>query len=274
MSKYYFRYNVNLQNEVLLYYKIEKDLNILNKIFNIPKKAIAAFLKSKKVFIKGQYGGKRKYQINKYYFDDINSEEKAYFLGLLYADGSNRPIRGEVNLTLQEKDYYLLVKLNNIINPMRPIINITQNILKNQIFRMYINSKYISNRLNELGVFENKTFKLRFTKFLDENLWSHFIRGYFDGDGSISINKKKSAFIQFIGTESLINDILEILVNNCNVNYVKIRLNHNNANNNIRTISFGGNGNAKKIYKYLYKDAQTYMLRKKNKFELIIQGLK
>ena len=73
MSRYYFRYNVNLQNEVLLYYKIEKDLNILNKIFNIPKKAIAAFLKSKKVFIKGQYGGKRKYQIYKYLYRDAQT---------------------------------------------------------------------------------------------------------------------------------------------------------------------------------------------------------
>lgn len=130
------------------------------------------------------------------------------------------------------------------------------------------------NRLNELGVYENKTFKLEFLKILNEKLYHHFIRGYFDGDGSISSNKKGSAFIQFIGTKSLISEILKILVNHCGVNYVKIRLNHNNNHNNIRTISFGDNGNAKKIYDYLYNNAQTYMLRKKHKFEELIKNKK
>lgn len=263
-SPYIFKNNPDLKESVLSFYENEKDLNVLNAVFNIPKKNIAEFLKSKHVFLNGQYAGSRKYQVNKYFFDRIDSEEKAYFLGLLYADGSNRIERGEINLTLQEEDYYLLKRLNDLINPERPIVKISskQSNGKN-IFRMYINSKYISNRLNELGVFENKTFKLVFPKWLNENLFPHFIRGYFDGDGSISINKENKAFVQFIGTELFITEVLEILVKYSNVNYVKIRLNHNNDTSNIRTISFGGNGNAKKIFDYLYKDAQIYMLRKK-----------
>jgi len=63
------------------------------------------------------------------------------------------------------------------------------------------------------------------------------------------------------------------LVENCGVNRVKIRLNNNNLNN-IRTISFGGNGNAKKIHDYLYHESKLHMLRKKHKFDTIIQGLK
>ena len=63
---------------------------------------------------------------------------------------------------------------------------------------------------------------------------------------------------------------MKTLVEYSGVNYIKIRLNHNNDSNNIRTITFGGNGNAKKIYDYLYKDAQTYMKRKKNKFEIVV----
>jgi hypothetical protein len=269
--KYIFRFNNELSEKVLSFYEKEKDLNILSAEFNIKKKNIAEFLKSKHVFIKGQYGGARKYQVNKYFFDNIDSEEKAYFLGLLYADGSNRLVRGEVNLTLQEKDYYLLEKLNNLINPARPIYKLPKKVSTGgEIYRMSINSKYVSNKLNELGVFENKSFKLIFPKWLNEELFSHFIRGYFDGDGSVSVNKNITKLqIQIIGTESFLNDIMEILVKNCNVNHTKLGLNHKNNTNNIRILGYSGNNNAKKIYKYLYKDANIYMLRKKDKFKMI-----
>lgn len=267
--KYIFRFNEELSNSVLSYYEKEKDLNILSTEFNIRKKNIAEFLKTKHVFVKGQYGGARKYPVNKYFFDEIDSEEKAYFLGLLYADGSNRLKRGDVNLTLKGEDYYLLEKFNNLINPTRPIIKVHKKIPDGKdIFRMCISSKYISNRLNELGVYENKTFKITFPNFLSAELCSHFIRGYFDGDGSISVNDKRSQF-QILGTESFLSSVMEVLVKNCDVNYVKLGLNHKNNTHNIRTLGYGGNGNIKKLYKYLYKDAQIFMIRKKNKFELI-----
>lgn len=272
MTKYIFKNNIELQNNVLLSYKNEKDLNILSKKYNIRKKNIAEFLKSKNVFIKGQYAGSRKHAINKYYFDVIDCEEKAYFLGLLYADGSNRLNRGEVSLTLQNEDLYLLERLNEIMNPTRPVFTI-KNSSNNKINRMYINSKYISNRLNMLGVFENKSFKIIYPNFLEPELYRHFIRGYFDGDGCISVNNNGKAQIQIIGTESFLSSIMKIFNNKCNTNFVKLGLNHKNIKNNIRTLSYTGNNNAIKIYHYLYDDTQIFMIRKKNKFELI-QGLK
>jgi len=78
-----------------------------------------------------------------------------------------------------------------------------------------------------------------------------------------------SASIYFTGTELLISGILKVLVKYSGVNSVKIRYNHNDDTTNIRTITFGGNGNAKKIYDYLYKNANVYMKRKRNKFEMV-----
>jgi hypothetical protein len=267
---YIFKYNDNLKKDIISFYDKEKDLNILSSIFNIRKKTIAEFLKSKNVFIAGQYGGARKYNVNKCFFDNINTEEKAYFLGLLYADGSNRISRGEINLTLQEDDLYLLEILNNLINPERPIHKIKK-VSSKQIYRMYVNSKYMSNKLNELGVLENKTFKITFPNFLNDDLCPHFIRGYFDGDGSISINKENKGQICIVGTELFLNSIMKILVENSEVRYVKLGLLHKNTDNNIRQLIYGGNGNIKKIYNYLYKNAQIYMIRKKDKFDRIIK---
>jgi intein-encoded DNA endonuclease-like protein len=106
--------------------------------------------------------------------------------------------------------------------------------------------------------------------WLEHKLISHFIRGYFDGDGCISINEKTNTFqVQFIGTESLLTSINGILVMNCDINLAKLGLNHKNNSNNIRTLGYGGRHNIKKIYDYLYNEAHIYMLRKKNKFEII-----
>jgi hypothetical protein len=72
MGRYIFKDNVKLCDRVLSFYENEKDLNILSIEFNIRKKNIAEFLKSKNVFVRGQYSGSRKYQVNKYFFNEID----------------------------------------------------------------------------------------------------------------------------------------------------------------------------------------------------------
>jgi surfactin synthase thioesterase subunit len=58
----------------------------------------------------------RKYQLKKDYFDSINTPEKAYFLGILYADGCNSPETNSVRLILTESDKTLLEQLSNLIH--------------------------------------------------------------------------------------------------------------------------------------------------------------
>ena len=64
---------------------------------------------------------KRKYPVDEQFFDEIDSEEKAYFLGMLYADGTNSMKKTEVSLRLQEEDYEILTKLNNLLQPTKPL---------------------------------------------------------------------------------------------------------------------------------------------------------
>lgn len=50
----------------------------------------------------------RKYSLNESYFEKIDSEEKAYFLGFLFSDGSVS--KYSLNLSLAEVDKEILEK--------------------------------------------------------------------------------------------------------------------------------------------------------------------
>ena len=215
----------------------------------------------------------RKYPINEQFFNEIDSEEKAYFLGILYADGTNSTNKTEVSLRLQEDDRELLIDLNNLLQPTKPVLPIISKNKKHKtLYRLIINSKKISNKLNELGVVPNKTFKIMYPTWLNKNLENHFIRGYFDGDGYIGYNiaNNESQFC-ITGTENIILNIQNILINKSDLNKTKLQTRHPERKNNIRMLMYSGNGNSKKLYYYLYNDANLYMKRKKNKFESILK---
>ena len=268
--------NVEIKNKLLLRYKEEKNLLKLSEEFNIPNLSIYNCLRKEGVFNSG-YGKQlridkiRKYQLNEKYFDNIDCEEKAYFLGMLYADGTNSLKKTEIKLSLQEDDYEILVKLNNLLQPTKPIllskVKIKKENHKNQ-YRLLINSKILSYRLNELVVMPNKTFVLKYPDWLNDNLQRHFIRGYFDGDGYVTFNKRdKQLACGFTGTENMMLGIQNILINNLNFSKTKLSTRHPKRNNNIRSLNYFGNGNARKFYDFLYIDSKIFMKRKKDKFE-------
>ena len=64
---------------------------------------------------------RRKYPIDTAFFDNIDCEKKAYFLGFLYADGFNDESRGITRLQLQERDKQILEDLNILIQPTKPL---------------------------------------------------------------------------------------------------------------------------------------------------------
>lgn len=100
---------------------------------------------------------------------------------------------------------------------------------------------------------------------MPERLINHFIRGYFDGDGSISITKSnRQPHLNLLGSKSFLSTVQKILVNVCGVSYTKIR-----KSSQIYSMSYGGKLNCKAIRDYLYKDSTIYLERKQKIFSLI-----
>lgn len=204
---------------------------------------------------------------NHSYFKKIDTPEKAYFLGLIMADGCN--MKTGLNLGLQEEDAKIIYLFKQSIESTGNIRLINRNHIpnnKNQVlFNIY--SKELSDDLTSIGVPPNKSLVLKYPN-IDTALDSHFIRGYFDGDGCIT-HVKEEKYLRFglTGTKELINSIQNKLIENCELNKTVL----NKRKNNIVDLSYGGNKQIKRIYNYLYKDCSNfYICRKKEKFESIL----
>lgn len=208
----------------------------------------------------------RKYNLNENFFELIDSEEKAYFLGFLFADGYVNEKLNMVDLTLHNKDKEILNKFVGLLYfEGRPL-----SIIRTNYLRLVINSKKITNDLKLHGCFQKKTFNLKFPK-LDKNLIKHFIRGYFDGDGCVMINKN-TLNVAIVGTIDFLNEVKENLNKNCCLNETVYDNRHPNRNNNIRALRFGGNIIINRIFHYLYDDSTIYLNRKRKIFLSILEN--
>ena len=199
------------------------------------------------------YHNTQKYIKNEDFFQIINNQHNAYWLGFLFADG----YVGErvTILALQDNDVYHLEKLRDIICDEIPIKR-NGNGLGLQIY-----STKISNILKNYGMDTKKEIKN-----IPKELESHFIRGLFDGDGSIHFSVRPNGYRDFgwslMGKYELLEWVQERLIKNCNLEKTEIR-----TYRNISELRYGGNLQVRRIGQYLYKNAQVMLDRKYHKFQ-------
>lgn len=206
----------------------------------------------------------------KYYYDDnffekIDSESKAYFLGLLYADGYVNNKLNYIELTLKSDDLEIINKLISEIKSNR----IPYSIKNGKYYRLIINSPKMTNDLINLGCINNKTHLLKFPNNISDELIHHMIRGYFDGDGSIWCTAKQNQYhIQFDGNYDFLIGVHTTINNHLFIENKLFSKRYKNRIDNIVTLRYGGNCVIKKIYDYLYFNANFYINRKRDKFLL------
>ena len=152
-----------------------------------------------------------KITFNDLIFDKIDTEEKAYWLGFLYADGyvSGRN-DNDVELSLKILDCEHLFKFKEFLQAKRLVK------LDFKIKRCRFNaiSKHFNEQLTKLGCTPNKSLTLKFpTKDqVPENLILPFIRGYYDGDGILSYSLKSDKAVissGLLGTEDFLNGVMQ-----------------------------------------------------------------
>ena len=125
----------------------------------------------------------RKFRVNEDYFD-TESPDMAYILGFLAADCTVRKDKNEIKLTVSDIDKDILNEFYNRIGG-RPIKLYTDSKGYNNATWIFT-SKHIKEKLAEYNIVPNKTFIFKFPQKLQRKYWLDFIRGYIDGDGSIS----------------------------------------------------------------------------------------
>ncbi|MCK4648706.1 hypothetical protein KAT51_04195 [bacterium] len=201
-----------------------------------------------------------KYKFNENAFDNL-TPETVYWLGFIYADGSIQQKRGILRITLHKKDKIILEKFKTFLNSNHPINNYSYRNSKNRV-EIALISNHLIKILNELGVYQNKTKTIPFPDFLPENLYSDFIRGYFDGDGSLY--KDRNGWTFSIQSNPLfVVGLQKILMKYCNLKENKLHKKRGTISVSMR---YGGENQVKKIIDYIMQNTGFYLPRKLGRF--------
>lgn len=255
------------KEECVKLYLLGKSTIFLAKRYGVYSNAIRGILQRRHVKFRSLSLANRKYKINETFFDTIDTEEKAYILGLFYADGSNNIRRYKAYIMLAEQDVDILEKIRSIISPSKPLLYSKRknNNLKHQNrYMFYIDNKHISIQLEKLGCVTNKTQSLTFPKWLNKKLYNHFLRGYFDGDGHIGIYGIRMQF-SIVSTESFCISIKKI-ANSLGVTSIILYTRFPERKNNTRNLKITKKSEMVVFLKWLYNNATIYMNRKYFKY--------
>lgn len=210
----------------------------------------------------------KKFLINENFFEEINTEEKAYLLGFLLADGYLLKSQWQIKLEIHKEDSYILEKFNNLVyNETRPMPQF------GNCVRLAIYNKKMYADLEKLGLHQAKslTVSMPETGLIPKELMHHFVRGIFDGDGCIYHTvrdcKRKKGYFQITGSKNVIESLVKIFAD-ITGNLVKM---YQPKNNNAWEFRYVSPGHISLIYDYLYKDASIFLSRKKEKFKSLFK---
>lgn len=137
--------------------------------------------------------GRNIYHADKHFLDNIDSHEKAWFIGLIAADGCLFERNNLIQIILQEKDKETLEQVKTILKADNPFHR-NEN---KKTYTLSICNKQLYSRLIEIGLTPKKTWILDFNlllKNIPEEFHSSLFRGYWDGDGTITFNERGASY--------------------------------------------------------------------------------
>ncbi len=248
------------EKQVCLLHLENKTHAEIAKLFHVCKDTIGSILKRNNIKPRKRSIISRKYSINENIFDNINTQEKAYFLGFFYADGCHETNENRMRIGLQPRDIKILERFRDMIfNEPRPIPYRKQS----KVNELVITNKHMSAALEKHGVMARKTFKITFPYWLPENLMPHFIRGFNDGDGCIGISKKtKQCKVEIVSNHRFCTQLKQVIIDQININSCI----YTQASSKISKLSIHGNNNSINFLNWIYKNSTIHLERKYDKY--------
>ena len=267
-----------------LYQEQRKSISKIHEKTHIGITVIYRILKENNISIRNNNYYKNK-EIDKDFFKEINTEEKAYILGFFCADGaiSNKKT---FSIRIGLKDVNLLLDIRRALksNHAISIIAVSHGFLKKDgtpplACNLSITCPQIISDIKAHNIPVDKTHELTFPTGIPSNLIRHFIRGYFDGDGSVFLKENKrflktkeypegylwenlSIGVSMVGTSSFLESVAQYLrpLTGQRGNVREDKKKH------CSSFLFSRNS-CLNIYHYFYDDATIWLERKKKVFE-------
>ncbi|MGL5692748.1 MAG: LAGLIDADG family homing endonuclease, partial [Peptostreptococcaceae bacterium] len=169
---------------IKLYYEnLNLTVEEIGKELGLSKRCTMSIFKEYKINSKR----KNRYTLNEMYFEEINSQQKSYILGLIYADGfiGNEKFN---NVSITQKENDVLEKIKKELEYTGKIRFGNKGGFENSKpgYVLNFSSKKMTSDLRRIGLYPNKSLTIEKMPEINNDLKRHFLRGYFDGDGSIS----------------------------------------------------------------------------------------
>lgn len=250
-------------------------LSLVAKELNCTKEGVRAVMKRNMIHIKPLV----KHSCDENFFDIKNEcESQFYWAGFIAADGclihkkSKSLGSFQLQISLAEKDTNHLEKFKNDIGSTAKVAKyLVKNSKRNSEWNdttkchLGITSKKIFDDLSRFNITPAKTKTYDMPEWLIQHkMVNHFMRGYFDGDGSFYKLTKKNRitpqlYFSIRGNLSFLDKYRQILNNNCDniESFGTIRV-----NSGIGLLEYGGNNICKRLVNYLYNNSNIYLNRK------------
>lgn len=253
-------------NEYLNTPEKQRSLTQLQRKYGVRRQTIAEWLKDRGYVVVNQ---QNRLRVDEHVFDVIDTEEKAYWLGFMYADGnvSSEGHRLEMNLSINDISH--MEKFRKFLKLENEIKVDSQADTGRFKCRLSVRNKNLWQQLNNKGCVPAKSLILTFPKeefFTNKNLIYDFIRGYCDGDGSLGLyttrDGKTKTEISFVGTPEFLNGLQNFLEIS---GYIRNK-SSNNWKNKAYDLKYSG-AKARQVARLLYENSNVYMDRKYKIYE-------
>lgn len=287
-----------------LYCHQKKSLEDIAKEYNCTRQMVHLLMK--RYFLRRRKRSKarvlaiKKGKFDKFKYDDINesffskwSPQMAWVLGLLFTDGYIMQKGKSLRVTISSIDYELLEKIRHHLNSTREIdIDVQSHDATKYIYRFDFYREKMREDLSKLGLIQRKSLNIKFPDIPEEYI-RHFIRGCWDGDGSVYLTEGKinASFVSgsklFI--RRLVHELFKIGIVRVYTRFfsndelkkfagVKIgkyplKIHESHRSKNISySIKLNSRNNVEKLFHYFYNgiDESIYLTRK---YKVFIKGL-
>lgn len=250
--------------KIIKLYKKGKTSTEIARLFDCEGQTITRILNKNNVKIRGPRDRfERKYSLDERYFQNIDTPIKAYFLGWAMSDGcvTYDVTNGcRYKLKIKADDIEILKKFKDELKYYAPISTDTSKKRKHPAKSVIVYSVAFVEDLISHGVIPNKSTIMTMPIGVPAELEGHFIRGYFDGDGSVTFAHKGTNYlkIEFCGNIAMMEWIAESIERNTGIPKNKIC----NRNSYFATLSYSCS-KVKTIRDFMYSSKDDFGLKRK-----------
>ena len=246
-----------------MYYEEKKSFKIIQEKYKVSQTVL------RRIFIENNWQIRKrtdqfiKYSVDESYFDIIDNSDKAYCLGLLYADGCNHTDSNTIDIELQDRDVFVLQKMNSFLHNTRPLkfySSVNSINRKKDTYKLAFRGEHISKQLSHLGMVARKSLTLSFPEWISKDYFPSFLRGYIDGDGWVQKYR-----IGLMSTDSFCNGVKSFLLSNYNIECHVMDMKRH-YNEHTKTLYITNKRNLIPLTELMFRDCNIYIPRKLDKY--------